>query len=441
MMKYSLTENVLLEFLTPDSESHKFGYYYYSPLSSDNSKLLSHKLKFEGRPVKKEDEVEVGYFDISNGQWNLISRTKAFNWQIGSMLQWRGPDFNTEVLFNDANEEGYISKLHNIKSRDFKVLPKSIHVCDEKGEYSYTLNYERANFTRAYNYESFVDGKWDIPLPSEDGVLKLDLKTGSFDLIVSVKQIIDFLKIDIEPGVYYWLEHITLNPESTLFSVYLRYGDSIGYTTRCVFVDINGKIVGEHVQSDLEFISHLGWINEKEYVIFTRKLSNFQNELKSVGLQPKKSKTFKQKIGGALVKFYRKGLKPVVPKGFVRSIVVQNKNNNYQRANVDGNRVDRIIVEPSNLDGHPTFTKDGKFMLTDTYSDDEGFRHLLVYNLETQKTHSLGRFFSTYDNCNWRTDLHPRFSIDESRVIIDTNHNGNNQMMVLKLNWRFINVK
>ena len=34
-----------------------------------------------------------------------------------------------------------------------------------------------------------------------------------------------------------------------------------------------------------------------------------------------------------------------------------------------------------NLDGHPSFTKNGRYMLTDTYEDEESYRHLYIYDL------------------------------------------------------------
>lgn len=435
-MNYELSDLVSLEFISPEDESFKFGYYYYSSLSADNDKLLAHRLNFEGRPVKKDDVVELGYFQLPEGKWIKIAETKAFNWQIGSMLQWLGPTFNNEVIFNDVGPKGYISKVVNLLTNDIRELPKAIHVCDKAGKYSYTLNYERANFTRAYNYESYVDELWDVILPDNDGVIKLNLKTGAFETITYVKQVLKFLKIEKKPDTYYWLEHVTLNFSDSLFSVYLRYGDKSAYTTRCVFIDTNGNIIGKHIQSDLESISHLGWLNENEYVIFTRRLSNLQHKLKQVSKETQLTVSFSTRIKTGLIKLYRSILKPIIPKGLVSNVV--SLNSNYQLANVGGNRVGEININPGNFDGHPSFTKDGRFMLTDTYADGEDYRHLILFDTSNQNSYFLGKFFSTYNNVDWRTDLHPRFSFDENFVIIDSNHSGHNQVLILKMCWNRI---
>jgi hypothetical protein len=436
---WEISRLITLDFVTPEDNSYKFGYYNYSPLSFDNTKLLAHRFNFEGRPVNADDEVEVGYFDIHSGKWHSLDKTKAFNWQIGSMLQWLGPDFNNKVIFNAVGNGQYISKVLNLDTNTFINLPKAIHACDKEGMYSYTLNYERANFTRAYNYESFVDISWDESLPPMDGIVKLNLITGETETILTVSEIIDFFNLKIDNNTYYWLEHISLNRECSCFSVYLRYGYGDNFITKCVFVDPNGKILGIHRQNDVESISHLGWRSEWEYTIFTRKLTQLQYKLKhSDGVvNHSAGKKIHLNFKYSLLKIYKSYFKHFVPRWLVETLIGHSNLDSYQLGNV----FDGILAElkPSpNIDGHPSFTKDGEYLLTDTYADRMGYRNLLLFNVKNKKTFKLGRFFSFYNNCSWRTDLHPRFSYDESRIIIDSNHSGSNQILVFKIDWDLI---
>ena len=58
-----------------------------------------------------------------------------------------------------------------------------------------------------------------------------------------------------------------------------------------------------------------------------------------------------------------------------------------------------------------------------------------MYDVMSKKTIQLGQFFSTFNSCGWRADLHPRFSHDEKYIIIDSSTHGHHQMYVLKINW------
>ena len=113
-------------------------------------------------------------------------------------------------------------------------------------------------------------------------------------------------------------------------------------------------------------------------------------------------------------------------------------NNNYALTVYQKEVIEYINPKIFPRDGHPSFSKDQRFMLTDTYKDIKGYRQLLLYDLLCNNVIQLGLFYSTYNSCGWRADLHPRFSPDEQFVIIDSTHNGYHQMLVLKIDWEHI---
>jgi hypothetical protein len=100
--------------------------------------------------------------------------------------------------------------------------------------------------------------------------------------------------------------------------------------------------------------------------------------------------------------------------------------------------LDELSPDILKLDGHPSFTKDGRYMLTDTYEDAESNRHLLLYNLKTKRKFELGRFYSPFNSCDYRSDLHPRFDFQQNSIIIDTAHSGYHRIMVLDIDWSLI---
>ena len=175
-------------------------------------------------------------------------------------------------------------------------------------------------------------------------------------------------------------------------------------------------------------------------MIFTRSISKLQGELiKSEDNVANSDDNQRVRFNKRAINVYRRILKPIVPRVLLKKIVDNNIENNYKVGSIYGSTKEEYSVVPSNVDGHPSFTKDGRFMLTDTYADVEGYRHLVLLNCVTRKTYFLGKFYSNYNKVNWRTDLHPRFSIDEQFVSIDTNHFGKNQVVCLKIRWNLIN--
>jgi hypothetical protein len=136
-MNFKIENENKIIFATPINESCFFGYYNYSPLSKDGEKLLAHKPKFEGRMPEKNDELEIGFFDIDSGLWTKLGESKAFNWQQGAMLQWLGPDFNSKVIFNDSDGNKFISKIIDINTGEIKILPRAIYGVHPNGKIQY----------------------------------------------------------------------------------------------------------------------------------------------------------------------------------------------------------------------------------------------------------------------------------------------------------------
>jgi len=82
MSGYELYNNFKIYFETPDDGfSYFFGYYDKSPLNKSNTKLLAHRVSFDGRDVRDGDVAEVGYFDLATKDFHKIDETLAWNWQ------------------------------------------------------------------------------------------------------------------------------------------------------------------------------------------------------------------------------------------------------------------------------------------------------------------------------------------------------------------------
>lgn len=427
--KIQLSPFLKIVFSTPDKKSIFFGYYNYSPISRDGMKVLAHRSRFEGRMPTANDQVEIGYYHLVENEWYPVAESKAFNWQQGTMLQWLGPDYNNKFIYNDAEDNRFVSHIIDIENKNIKTVPHPIYGVDPKGEFSISLKFERCYWTRAYNYFSVIDEKWKQNIPSGDGIFKVNLKTGKIQRIISIQDI-----VELSGGsdtFQHWFEHIMLNPTGNRFAFYHRYGSINEFHTIPYTADIYGKNIWQHPLKNGDRFSHLGWKDETSYVIFTIPENKRINAWKKYKYANDRKRS--------MIELYRRYVKPLIPRKITKSII--NPKSHYALTE-DQNGIIEVMDSPLlKRDGHPSFTKNGRFMLTDTYENEKGYRDLLLYDLYKKRVVILGTFYSTYNSCGWRADLHPRFSYDERFIIIDSSHNGHHQMIVLQLDWEKVKKK
>ena len=85
------------------------------------------------------------------------------------------------------------------------------------------------------------------------------------------------------------------------------------------------------------------------------------------------------------------------------------------------------------LDGHPTFTKSKNIFISDTYPDSSNFQKIFKYDMNINETTLLGNFYKKYRfQDDFRCDLHPRLSKNFEFVTIDSTHQGNRGIYILK---------
>ena len=97
-------------------------------------------------------------------------------------------------------------------------------------------------------------------------------------------------------------------------------------------------------------------------------------------------------------------------------------------------QVEPVGAEVMTRNGHNTYLPigDNAWILNDTYPDDERLQTLYLYHTPTDRRIVLGRFYAPPDyRGEWRTDLHPRFSPDGTKVVIDSTHEEIGRQMYL----------
>lgn len=426
--KYSISRKMVLEFESPVSENHFFGYYTKSPLSSDNSKLLVHKVNFNSREVGIGDIAEVGYFDLDCGKWLKLGNTLAFNWQQGSMLQWIGPDYKNRVIYNDIVGGKLIARAIDISKQATLNIPFPIYSVDNIGKYALGFNFERYNFCRAYSYASIRDETYNVPIHPEDGIWKINLHTGLRRILIKTKDIAEYGGINnFDKSSYHWLEQADWNNDGSRFKFNHRYGIGDDYKTRVFTSDSNGDDLFCLEGSDEMSYTHSGWVNRDTFVVYgvkSNKIGVFYNQIASGS----------SLVSSLPIRLYRR-IKTYIPDVITKRRLVTS---GYYIVKDKGSIVKLISKGRLYEDGHPSWSNDGRFLLTDTYANQTGFRSLLLYDIKSNRVHELGTFYSPVNNSNFRCDLHPRFSIDNNYIVVDTAHNLSRQIMVFRISWNRI---
>lgn len=418
--KCQLSPEVRLVFATPDVDSSFFGYYDKSPLDASGTRLLAHRCPFDGRDPTAGDEADVGYYSLPDGAWHPVGRTAAFNWQQGAMLQWLGPDFQNRIICNVRRENRFVSVVFDLAAGTARELDFPVYAVHPGGAFALGVNFERFFFFRGgYNYQGIIRPEWNVPLHPDDGIFHVDIATGRSRLLIPTTAAAGFLARN-PTGEMHWLEHMMWNPSGSRFLFLHRHGNGDQFTTELFSADQDGGNLHRFPGADL--YSHAGWRGDHEFVIFAAR----RNRVYQAYLQQGRKNAVWSRPIRAAVQWARQHL--LSPRDFKRMT-----HGFYYLLHDRSDDCRQVGAECLRDDGHPTWTRDGRFMLTDTYADESGYRHLRIYNDQTGRLHDLGRFFSPYNCCGFRCDLHPRFSCDERQVIIDSAHTGRRQMLVLAI--------
>jgi len=90
--------------LSPNDSNHEyfFGYYDKSPWDDSGRYVLCLRAKDTWTDVAPDEPADICLIDTEHdNELEIIAQTHAWNVQQACMLQWRGPDFAKEILYND----------------------------------------------------------------------------------------------------------------------------------------------------------------------------------------------------------------------------------------------------------------------------------------------------------------------------------------------------
>lgn len=346
-----------------DDENGSFGG-YYDKSPEMNGCYLYHV--FNGKISPHNNTL----IDISVNH-TVFSNTNTWNWQQGAMASWLN---NKEFIHNFFDGKVFKAKIININTREEKYLDHSIYKVSHDGTCALSLNFSRLALLRP-DYGYFNKSFRNISKCSaDDGIFYIDIVNNTSKLIISLEQLAAFYPRKEMKDAFHKVNHIDISPNDKRFMFLHRWINERGQKwSRLITADLDGNNMC--LLADEDMVSHCTWRSNTEIVGWMRKYA----------------------LGDCYFS-------------------VQDQSKDYFVIGKD------ILTQ----DGHPGFSKDGRWMLTDTYPDKSRLSCLILYDTLENRKYELGRFYSSmhYIGEN-RCDLHPRFNNSSDNIItFDSVHTG-----------------
>lgn len=402
-----------------DGQQHYFfGYYNKTNWDKSGRYLLAQQVPYKDVRLAPESQAGIGYFDLEGGQrFHRVSETRAWNWQMGSQLQWldgaggRKLIHNVRVEGSEGRYPGFGSVIVDAQTGERTSLPLPVYVVSPDSRYALCVDYRRLYFTHETIGYSEDGGPFDLPLaPADDGLHRMDLATGESRLVLSYRQLKEFHPRPSMDKAIHWVSHIEINPASSRVLLLHRWTERVKDETcflhRLITMNPDGSglrllecsdhplpqlaqdfdpnAVGTFDYEKSEYqISHPLWRNDRQIIVWGPHAGEIHYHL-------------------------------------------------YDDA--DDGKVQAVGARVLTENGHMTFSPvNDRWLLSDTYPDPITHERILfLYDMETGVRHDLGSFYAdpglSKEN---RCDLHPRWSRDGSEVCIDSVHGEGRQMYIV----------
>ena len=360
--------------LTQGPLHHFFGYYGIPPWNKSGTFLLCLQNSFQDHMPTLDEKADIGLVDAKTGRFNKITSTNAWNFQQGAMLHWNPLKPDSEIIYNDRQDDAIISVILNVHTGKKRILPRPVNAISHYGQYALSLTYGRlGRLRKVVGYAGIEDPNPENPHPDNDGVFLLDLETGDTKLTVSIKQVYDIIK-DQHPELakeHMWFNHVVFNKSDSRFFFLARTRKKgAGLETGMFTVNIDGSDLRQVIPYG-KSVSHFDWRNDRE-IIATFKLDGDKrvHVLFTDGLEDYK------RLGDGCLDF----------------------------------------------DGHCSYSPDQNWLVTDRKIHSTLKGQVILYNMEQQKCYTISELDmkdKMFISGNLRCDLHPRWRQDGKAVCFD----------------------
>lgn len=294
------------------------------------------------------------------------------------MAQWLGPDFDRQIIYNDFRDGKYCSVILDVFSGEERQLSMPVYSVSTDGKTALTLDFARLHRLRpGYGYSNLPDMTEGQPVPDGPCIWRIDIERDEITELLRYRDFVSFEPRSEMQGAEHKVNHIMLSPNGQRFMVLHRWFRGQRKYTRLVTCDIDGKNMFN--LSDEDMVSHCCWKNDREILAYEKKHA-----------------------------------------GGLGYYLMRDKTKEYSH-----------LWPELTMDGHPSYSPDGKYVLTDNYPDKTRMASIRV--MDGDNIQVIARVFAPfkYDN-DTRCDLHPRWSRDGKSVCFDSVFEGHRGLYMCK---------
>lgn len=193
--------------LTSGPNHHFFGYIGHVrniPWNRDGRYIVALETEFQERMPKANDAAAVVLIDTwRDNAVRVMDRTRAWNFQQGTMFYWNPEVPESQLFFNDRDPKTNriftvlydIDKRKRVREYRYRDTPIGNSGVAQKGHSFLGLNYGRlARLRPVTGYPDAYDWTEGVAAPENDGLFLVDVATGVKELLVSFKQLADLIR-------------------------------------------------------------------------------------------------------------------------------------------------------------------------------------------------------------------------------------------------------
>lgn len=351
-----------------------FGYFDKSPWSVAGTRAIMHR--WAGG-----DSVQLVLLNKETREQQVLGETLAWSLQQGAMLQWV-PGGDDLIAYNQVINGDLGTRLL-MQGKSVQEIPWPVQAFHPDGDHYLSLNYIRLFHQRPdYGYNVSVQNFSDEMPLDKDGIWQVDCCSGKARLRLSLADLINIRFRDDMKQAVHKVNHILFSPTGKHFVFMHRWTGQNGRYSRLYLSDWAGG--GCSLLLDAGMISHYAWKDDRHLLAWAE--------------------------GEAGNRYYE--------------IDVQSG----EKKNVGQGRLDQFG------DGHPSYSPDGRWVLTDSYPDRARKQHLMLFDTTNLRLFDAGQFLSPLRyNGEGRCDLHPRWHPDGATVSIDSAMTGSRRTYALNV--------
>jgi len=361
-----------------EREGSFFGFHDKNPWSKDNKKLLGHSFTSLGPDAwRKGKSIDLCLFKGVN--WlkkEIVTSTKAWNWQQGSQVQWLN---NEQFIYNDFIEGACRAIIFNLNKREKRILEHPIAAIDK-------INDRYASIC----FKTFGEAMDGYGYGFEANNARSTIKQCS----IMINGINDKVK-----------KEISIN-------------------------DLDSQIAYKSSNDKIDFISHCLFSPDGKKLLFLRRQASKNQRLLSEMFYYDfvKSKVFRLPFDNMVSHF------TWVNNDYLLAYANKESEDGYYYVSLEDGTVKNVTENLYHSDGHPQATPDGKKIVFDTYPDRRRYQHLFVWDKQADDKKKLGKFYSPLKFKNdYRVDLHPRIRTDGKYICFDASYSGVRSLVTAKL--------